>query len=77
MPTQSHTTANNLGVGGSGPHCLSLSWKGLVPGGSLFPEAQFELAMVPRDPLAEVGHGPDSRMKRSKPWDLAEVGGGL
>lgn len=74
---KSHHSQQSGGCGWSGPHCVSLSWKGLVPGGSLLPKAQFELAIVPRDPLAEVDHGPDSRMKRTKPLDLAEVGGGL
>lgn len=61
---KSHTTAIDLGGGGVGaqlsePHCASLSWKGLVPAGPSCPKAQFEWAILPRDPLAEVGHGPE------------------
>lgn len=74
---KSHHSQQSGGWGWSGPHRLSLSWKGLVPGGSLLPKAEFELAIVPRDPLAEVGHRPDSRMKRTKALDPAEAGGGL
>lgn len=58
--TQSHTIANNLGLDS---HCPSPSWKGLVPEGSPLLEAQLALAILPRDPLAEEGHSPDSRVK--------------